>query len=94
MIRVMTKYMHVFTNKNYVLRSIKMRLNSKNNDWKYFSVLVFKNKKSHEAESPESFEELERILKDYDKVYSFYEVQTLRNGEIGYDIILEGEEEE
>ena len=89
----MTKYYHISTNKNYVLRSISMRLNAKG-DWKYLDILVFKNRQSKIADRPESYEELEKLLKDYDKVYEFYEAESNMNGLICYDIILEGPEEE
>lgn len=83
----MTKYMHVMTNKNYVLRSIRMRMQDK--DWSCIDVLIFKHKNSKEADKPTSYEELEELLKDYDRVYSFYEAQSLMHGVTCYDIILE-----
>lgn len=89
----MGKYYHVCTNKNYVLRSISMRLQAKG-DWKYLDVLVFKNREAKEADRPESYEELEELLKDYDKVYEFYEAESLQHGLICYDIILEGVDKE
>lgn len=80
---------HVYTNTNYVLRTISKRYKELG-DWKYLSILIFKDKNSLTiADAPESFEELEGLLKGYDKVYSFHEVETARHGEVGFDIILE-----
>lgn len=85
-------YMHVCTNKNYVLRVINMRLARCDGDWSHIDVLVFKNKKSKCADRPNSFEELEKLLKNYDKVYDFYECESAMHGVVCYDIILEGEQ--
>lgn len=81
--------MHVYTNKNYVLRTINSKLSEKG-DFKYLDILVFDNKDSKQAESIESLEQLEEVLKDYDKVYSFYEAESLKHGVTCYDIILKG----
>ena len=78
---------HIYTNKNYVLRTIGNEYQQLK-DWKYFNIMVFENKHSHQAIFIDSYEQLVELLKDYDKVYSFYKVESLRNGEIAYDIIL------
>lgn len=79
---------HVYTSKNYVLRTINSKLQELG-DWKYFDILVFKNRKSNEASKVESYDELISLLKDYDKVYSFYKVNSNVHGLEVYDIILE-----
>ena len=79
--------MKVRINKNYVLRKISEKLNELG-DWKYFDVLVFAHQQSLTAEKPESYEELVELLKDYDSVYQFNEVETNLHGAVAYDIIL------
>lgn len=79
--------MKVMINKNLVLRTISSKLKEKG-DFKYLDILVFKNKDSKEAESIDNLEQLEEILKDYQKVYSFYEAESAMNGLTCYDIIL------
>lgn len=79
---------HVYTNKNYVLRTIKSKLDELG-DWKYFNILIIAKLSSHRALSPTSYNELVEMLSDYDKVYSFHEVESLRHGEVAYDIVLE-----
>ena len=79
--------MHVYTSKRYVLTTINSKLEEVG-DWKYFDILVFKNKTSHEAEQPSSYDELVELLKDCDKVYSFNRVETIQHGAIAYDIII------
>ena len=79
---------HVYTAKRYILCKINSRLQELG-DWKYFDILVFKNKQSHEAEKPNSYDELVELLKNYDSVYNFYEVESLMHGAVAYDIILE-----
>lgn len=80
---------HIYTAKRYVLREIGSKLQDLG-DFKYFDILVFKNKGDKVAERPESYEELEELLKDTDRVYSFDRVETLIHGAIGYDIIING----
>lgn len=82
---------HIYTAKRYVLTTINTKLQELG-DWKYFDILVFKTRNSKEADKPESFEELVKLLEKYDKVYNFYEVATNLHGAVAYDIILEGEE--
>ena len=78
---------HVYTSKRYVLCTINSKL-LEMGDWKYFYILVFQHKNSHEAEQPNSYEELVELLKDCDKVYSFDRVETMKHGAIAYDIII------
>lgn len=78
---------HIYTNKRYVLLTISDQLKELG-DFKYFDILVFKNSKSGIADKPESFEELEELLKDCDSVYNFNKVETKLHGAIGYDIII------
>lgn len=79
---------HVYTSKNYVLITINSKLQELG-DWKYFDILVFKNKGSNEATKVESYDELTDLLKGYDRVYSFYKVDSNVHGAEVYDIILE-----
>lgn len=78
---------HIYTNKRYVLNTIKSQLQDLG-DFKYFDILVFKNTKSGVADKPNSYEELIELLKDCDAVYSFNRVETNLHGAIAYDIIL------
>lgn len=81
---------HIYTNKRYVLLEISEKLKyDYNGDFKFFDILVFKHKGDHEAMKPNSYDELEQILKNVDKVYSFDRVETNLHGAIGYDIIIE-----
>lgn len=80
--------MKVRINKRYVLVTIGTKYKELG-DWKYFNILVFKSKNSHEAYSPSSYEELVSLLEEYESVYAFNEVESLRHGEIAYDIIIE-----
>jgi hypothetical protein len=83
-------YYHIYTSKRKVLLDISEKLRYDcNNDFKYFDILVFKHKGDHTATKPNSFEELESLLKDTDKVYSFNRVETNLHGAIGYDIVLD-----
>ena len=87
----MKETFHVYTSKRYVLLEISSKLKyDYNNDFKYLDILVFKHKGDHEAFKPNSYEELEDLLKEVDKVYSFNRVETMLHGAIGYDIIIEG----
>ena len=85
---------HIYTSKRYVLLEISEKLKyDYNNDFKYFDILVFKNPRCGVANKPNSYQELEELLKDYDKVYDFNRVETKLHGAIGYDIILDGDDE-
>lgn len=78
---------HIYTAKRKVLWTIKEKLDELG-DFKYFDILVFKNKSSHEAQRPSSYDELLTLLKDCDSVYSFYQVETIKHGAVAYDIII------
>ncbi len=78
---------HVYTAKRYVLLTISNQLQELG-DFKYFDILVFDHKGSGIANRPNSYEELEELLKGYDKVYDFSRVETMLHGAIGYDIII------
>ena len=81
---------HIYINKRHVLLEISEKLKyDYGNDFKYFDILVFKHKGDHEAFKPNSYEELEDLLKGVDSVYSFDRVETKLHGAIGYDIIIE-----
>lgn len=79
---------HIYTATRYVLVTIKTEIDYETS-WDDLSVLVFKTGDAKEATKPKTYEDLVKLLEDYDKVYDFYRVK-LDNGEIGYDIILEG----
>lgn len=80
---------HIYTAKRYVLLEISEKLKyDYNGDFKYFDILVLKDTKSGKAIKPNTYEELEQLLKDVDAVYSFNRVETNLHGAIGYDIIL------
>jgi len=79
---------HIYTSKRKVLLDIGSKLEELG-DWKHFDILVFNHKTSKSAKKPESYDELQNILSSYDKVYGFYEVETLLHGAVAYDIILE-----
>lgn len=78
---------HIYTNKRYVLNTIKSQLQDLG-DFKYFDILVFEHKNSKVADRPSSYEELVELLKDCDAVYSFNRVETMLHGAIAYDIVL------
>ena len=78
---------HIYTAKRYVLWTINSKLQELG-DWKYFDILVLQHKNSHEAEQPNSYDELVELLKDVDSVYSFNQVETIQHGAIAYDIII------
>lgn len=78
---------HIYTAKRYVLWTISSKLRELG-DFKYFDILVFKNSKLGVADKPNSYEELQELLNDYDSVYAFNRVETNLHGAIGYDIIL------
>lgn len=73
---------HVYTAKRKVLLTINQY------DWNVLDILVFNHIDSFEAEQPKSYEELVELLKDYDKVYSFNKVETIKHGAVAFDIIL------
>ena len=84
------KMYHIYTAKRHVLLEISEKLKyDYKGDFKYFDILVFKHKDDHEAMKPNTYEELEHLLKDVDKVYAFNRVETKLHGAIGYDIIIE-----
>lgn len=81
---------HVYTSKRHVLLEISEKLKyDYNGDFKYFDILVFKHKGDNKAMKPNSFEELEEVLENVDKVYSFNRVETKLHGAIGYDIVID-----
>ena len=82
------KTSHVYTSKRHVICEINSKLLEKNSDFKYLDILVFKHKDDHEAEKPNSMNELIELLKDCDSVYSFNRVETILHGAIAYDIII------
>lgn len=84
-----TSYHHIYTATRKVLVDINTQL-LELGDWKYFDILIFKHKGDHEAIQPRSYEELAKILKDIDSVYSFNRVETNKHGAVAYDIIIEG----
>ena len=85
---------HIYTSKRYVLLEISEKLKYDcNNNFSRLDILVFKNPKNGFAEKPSTYQELEELLKDYDKVYDFNRVETQLHGAIGYDIILDGDDE-
>ena len=59
---------HIYTSKRYVLWTINSKYQELG-DWKYFNILVFKHKKSHEAEMPDSYDELIKFCEE--KGYTF-----------------------
>ncbi|MBO7732051.1 MAG: hypothetical protein J6S67_05850 [Methanobrevibacter sp.] len=74
---------HIWTNKNYVLRTLKPI-------WDKLDLIVFE---SHSSEvyrpiKPETFEDLTKLLEGVDKVYAFNEVETNLHGAIAYDLII------
>lgn len=78
---------HVYTSKRHVLCEINSVLLDKG-DFKYLDILIFKKKGDYVAEKPESYDELQELLKDCDSVYSFNRVETKLHGAVGYDIII------
>ncbi len=82
-----TTYHHIYTAKRYVLWTISDEM-QRLGDFKFLDILVFKSSKSGVADKPESFEELEELLKDCDKVYNFNKVETKLHGAVGYDIVI------
>lgn len=87
---------HIYTAKRKVLWEIGSKLQELG-DFKYLDILVLKtsnptrNVFEWEGQSykPNSYEELEDLLKDVDKVWSFDRVEADVQGAIGYDIIVE-----
>lgn len=76
---------HVYINKNYVLRTIREAYVIANG----IDVLVFPSKaKPNEAYFANTYQQLEDLLKDYDRVYSFHEVEVLGNHR-GFDIVID-----
>ena len=88
----MAKYMHVYNAKGYVLRTINIHMNKHEGDFNSVNILVRKNKDDKHGKMPTKYEELIDLLKDYDKVYDFYEWDSLMHGVKCYDIVLEGPE--
>ncbi len=81
---------HVYTSKRHVLLEISEKLKyDYNGDFKYFDILVFKHKGDNKVMKPTSYEELEKVLENVDKVYSFNRVETKLHGAIGYDIVID-----
>lgn len=76
---------HIYTAKRYVLLTISNDLREQG-DFKYLDILVFENSKPGIPKRPASYEELETLLKDCDKVYAFNRVETKLP--VGYDIII------
>lgn len=75
---------HIYTSKNYVLRTIREAYTGDAID-----VMVFPSStKKNEAYIPKTYDELVEILKDYGMVYSFNEVEVLGTHR-GFDIIIE-----
>lgn len=85
----MTHVYHVYTSKNYVLRKISSVYN-RTKKWSTMDILIFKNNKSHIAKGVSSYDELVKLLEEYEKVYSFREYKDVAvHGAHIYDIILE-----
>lgn len=86
---------HIYTNKRYVLNTIKSQLQDLG-DFKYFDIFVIKSSNPSNnifemngvINKPNSYEELVELLKDCDAVYSFDRVETNLHGAIAYDIVL------
>lgn len=85
----MGSYKHMCTDKEYLLRTINLHLKKYDNNFYSVNIMVGKNKKDQHPVMPTKYDELIDLLKDYDKVYEFYEFDSLRRGVKCYDIILE-----
>lgn len=83
-------YMHVCTNKDYVLRVINIHMKKHDNNFNSVSIMIGKSEKDKHPKMPTRYEELIELLKDYDKVYEFYEFDSSMHGVKSYNIILEG----
>ena len=83
----MKETIYIYTDKRYVLRTIKEQLDELG-DFKYFDILVFEHAASKHAEKPETYEELVELLKDCDMVLKFDRVETNLHGAIAYDITI------
>ena len=83
-------YQHMKTDKDYVLRTINIRLKQMDGRFECINITVYKNKEDKHPKMPTQYDEVIELLKDYDKVYEFYEMESAMHGLRCYDIILEG----